>query len=50
MFQMHSYNSCNEGLPEHYVPTVLKSESLSPWNPQGLSRAVQGMFYLYNEG
>jgi hypothetical protein len=29
------------------VPTVLKSGSLEPWNPQGLSRPVMGLFYLH---
>jgi hypothetical protein len=30
------------------VPIVLKSGSLNPWNPQGLSRAAMGLLYHSN--
>jgi hypothetical protein len=34
--------------PSHlHVPIVLKSGSLTSWNPQGLSRPVMGLLYLY---
>jgi len=33
-------------LPLH-VPIVLISGSLTCWNPQGLSRSVMGLLYLY---
>ena len=36
-----------DNLNHPHVPNVSKSESLLSWNPQGLSRSVLGLLYLY---